>query len=475
MRTDRFPNVVAVFIWDFVEGLVMRQEYVLLFLGLLFVSICACSGPSDPDQAFPDTITNGEDIASGTGERIAWSPMATLDYPDPPEGIPDDLPPAFPVDEHVVLAWNDLGMHCYQGDFSSFLILPPYNVYWSQVVQRGETPAIVTDGIGARYQTLHVTKPDLHSNFWDYAEAYGWELEPGEGLTGVRTSGPMEARQDHFIAEGVPTVDYNDDGTWDPFPMFFVSVEDNAGTTLAQTLNVAPTSTEMACDLCHIGDTFQDSMRNVLQMHDKHEETDLFDSAEAGRPVMCCSCHSDPAMGFMENQDCELSLSSAIHGFHADKLNESEHALPENTCHACHPGPKTNCLRDVMSQMGITCTHCHGDMATVGAQERTPWANLPSCTSCHSEALDDLEAYAIRNPNEHLTVDADSLYRNSKAHGGVYCAACHGSPHAVTPAAKPRDNEQAIRLQGESGPINKCILCHLEQPEEEFQHFYVEQ
>jgi hypothetical protein len=43
-----------------------------------------------------------------------------------------------------VLAWNDLGMHCYQADFSTFQILPPYNVFWAQVIQRGKKPAIIT-------------------------------------------------------------------------------------------------------------------------------------------------------------------------------------------------------------------------------------------------------------------------------------------------------------------------------------------
>jgi hypothetical protein len=35
-------------------------------------------------------------------------------------------------------------MHCYQADFSTFQILPPYNVFWAQVIQRGKKPAIIT-------------------------------------------------------------------------------------------------------------------------------------------------------------------------------------------------------------------------------------------------------------------------------------------------------------------------------------------
>jgi hypothetical protein len=364
-------------------------------------------------------------------------------------------------------------MHCYQPDFSMFQILPPHNVYWTQVIARGEEPAVVKEDVGVHYKTLHVTDPVPHTNFWDFAAAYGWQLEPGAGLKGKRVSGLMDAGGDHFVAEGVPVVDVNDDGTWDPFPFFTVSVNDAEGKLLAQTLNVAAASSEMACDLCHVADSLQGSMAEILKAHDKNENTELLTQAEAGEPVMCSSCHADPAMGVTKNKDCELSLSAAMHGFHADKFTEAKRKLPKNQCHACHPGPKTECLRGVMSQAGITCTDCHGGMAQVGDPARTPWVNMPACTSCHTDALEDPEAFDIEAPNEHLTENAASLYRNSKAHGGggIYCAACHGSPHAIIPTGTKRDNQQAIRIQGKEGPIGKCTVCHSQKPDAPFWHF----
>lgn len=255
--------------------------------------------------------------------------------------------------------------------------------------------------------------------------------------------------------------------------MFTVSVKNSLGEIVAGTINVAPASTEMACDLCHKADSMQGTMATILKAHDTNEKTDLLAQAEAGKPVMCSSCHADPAMGVTENSDCQTTLSAAMHGFHAKRLAETDAKLPKNQCHACHPGPKTNCLRDVMSQSGITCTNCHGGMEVVADPARTPWVNMPSCSTCHTDALKDPVMARIEEPNEHLTTDAASLYRNSKAHGGegIYCAACHGSPHAVTPTATDRDNEQAIRLQGHEGPIDQCTLCHLEKPESEFWHF----
>ena len=446
----------------------------VIAITLVLAAACSCSKAPETAQSVPAASPSAP-VTSDTAadEKSQWIPLASSDYPDPPTGLPKDLPPTQAGDSHVVLAWNDLGMHCYQADFSTFQILPPYNVYWTQVIKRGEKPEVISDGVEVLYKTLKVENPERHTNFWEYSAGYGWDLKEGVGLKGKCTSGSMEAKADHFVAEGVPVVDFNDDGTWDPFPMFTVSVRDGSGATLAETINVAPASTEMACDLCHTADSMQGTMQAILKAHDEHEATDLLSQAEGGKPVMCSSCHADPAMGAMENKDCESSLSAAMHGFHAEKLADTERELPKNVCHACHPGPKTKCLRDVMSQAGLTCTNCHGDMKEVGSPSRTPWVNMPSCMTCHTEALEDPVSARIKKPNEHLTADAAGLYRHSKAHGGggIYCAACHGSPHAVTPAAKDRDNEQAIRLQGHEGPIDKCTLCHQEKPEGEFWHF----
>jgi len=454
----------------------------------LVVLICSCSqdpsstdnGPTAGESPSPPPVESA-DASAATGKQStleaplekAWTARQSFEYPDAPSGLPPGLPPAQPLDTTVVLAWNDLGMHCYQPDFSMFQILPPHNVFWAQVIGRDRTPTILTEGIAVRYKTLHVTNPSRYTNFWDYAGAYGWQLERDAGLHGKRTSGQMEAVEDHFVAEGVPVVDMNDDGAWDPFPMFTVSVENAAGESLAQTLNVAAASSEMACDLCHVADSMQGSMAAILKAHDENEDTELLSQAEAGKPVMCSSCHADPAMGVTQNKDCELSLSAAMHSFHADKWSEAKRDLPENQCHACHPGPKTKCLRDVMSQSGLTCTNCHGGMAEVGEPTRIAWVNMPSCTSCHTDALGEPVTIRIKNPNGLLTPKAASLYRNSKAHGGggIYCAACHGSPHAVTPTATKRDNLQAIRLQGHEGMIDQCAVCHLEKPDKEFWHF----
>ncbi len=98
-------------------------------------------------------------------------------------------------------------------------------------------------------------------------------------------------------------------------------------------------------------------------------------------------------------------------------------------------------------------------MFDVGDPGRIPWVDEPSCGSCHSK----------RRPNFQFE-EPGKLYRNSRGHGGVYCSACHGSPHAITPTVTDADNKQAIMQQGFAGTIKKCTVCHTTTPHDPFPH-----
>ncbi|MBK7403496.1 MAG: hypothetical protein IPJ41_02395 [Phycisphaerales bacterium] len=143
-----------------------------------------------------------------------------------------------------------------------------------------------------------------------------------------------------------------------------------------------------------------------------------------------------------------------MHGAHASRMDQVD---LENSCYACHPGVRTQCQRDVHYARGIGCTDCHGGMADVGDQGRTPWVDEPRCSTCHSRQGFQFE-------------QANTLYRDSKGHSGVHCYACHGSPHAITPTVTEPDNLQAINLQGHAGVIDTCAVCHTSPPDEPFFH-----
>ena len=148
--------------------------------------------------------------------------------------------------------------------------------------------------------------------------------------------------------------------------------------------------------------------------------------------------------------------------------------------------------------------HLAADFYTNPLTPRVPWANEPGCGSCHTGyANDNLagNANVLVNPTDTLgnndgirllaayrTDDSKAtpivptnkafaentvaqglpadgnpmLYRVSSGHGGLFCEACHGSTHAEWPTANPNanDNITASQLQGHSGYIAECQVCH---------------
>ena len=72
----------------------------------------------------------------------------------------------------VVLAWNDLGMHCLNPTYDQLIILPPYNTLWAQVIERGNPPRVVTSGYQVTYSILDNTtslNKLSYDQFWDPA------------------------------------------------------------------------------------------------------------------------------------------------------------------------------------------------------------------------------------------------------------------------------------------------------------------
>jgi hypothetical protein len=59
------------------------------------------------------------------------------------------LAPAAPASaaSYTVVAWNNLGMHCMDADFSVLSLLPPYNTIHAQVID--PSGVLVTDPVAA--------------------------------------------------------------------------------------------------------------------------------------------------------------------------------------------------------------------------------------------------------------------------------------------------------------------------------------
>jgi hypothetical protein len=340
--------------------------------------------------------------------------------------------------DYIIIGWNDLGMHCSNKDFSTLVILPPYNNIMAQAIRVGDSthlPVVMTTGFNVTYEIPNNTYSVGKTNFWDYEDQlFGVNLDPNIGLTGNGLTGNMSIVDNHFLVTGVPLTPYPDSDLIheDPFQLGLLQLYDPGALLSASTQLVVPVSNEINCvsSGCH------SSEQAILNMH----------ASEAGfdpnnTPILCATCHASNALGLAGNPNLP-SLSEAIHKQHGEVTND---------CYKCHPGPNTQCLRGVMkTQHGFVCQDCHGSVTQVGesiSSGREPWFQEPSCgaTECHGATYAE---------------EPGKLYRESKGHGDLFCSACHGEPHAIVPSGNDRDNVQNIALQGYAGTLNKCSVCH---------------
>lgn len=359
--------------------------------------------------------------------------------------------------DYVILAVNDLGMHCYQPDYSNFLILTPGNNLKVQIFKNeGNESKLINSDVEVRYKIIDNTTSADKINFWEYANDYGYDVETNIGITGNGLSGDMKLSEDgkYYEATAIPVTPYNDGSTdLNPYQLASITVTDSkTGEELAKINDVVvPVSNEMDCNICH-GTT--DTDLNILKSHEKLSDTKLVSDLSNGKRYKCAECHQDNALS-EPGKPGVLPLSEAMHGFHADNMSQSN-VKPE--CYSCHPGPISQCYRGVMYAEKVGCVNakCHGDMANVAktqAEGRKAWLQEPDCGNCHGDK------YAA---NTGQLYSKSYLMNNSNAemNGFILCESCHNSPHAEWKSTNPKDNLLPERLLLYPNFINKCTVCH---------------
>ena len=439
-------------------------------------------------------------IVQGLNKKPAVAAAASAPVTKKVEAIP-----AFDSrkEDYVLLAWNDLGMHCMTDCDAWFVVLPPANTLHAQLIRRGAIPALVTEGIKIHYKVeAGFENPAGQMPFWDYVkDNFGVELEKNIGLAGKGLAGEMEYKPDmsSFAAEMIPVAPYAEDGTFNAFPTFTVEAKDAvSGRVLASTRVVAPVSSEMGCRSCHggawkrgVAGVSDETAINILAAHDRNSGTALLAAARQGKPALCQSCHADPAVG-AKGDGVRLNFSSAMHGWHANFMH-LEGAAACASCHPAKPDGATRCARDFHKELGITCTECHGTidehaMALLRGEEakpqaarlikhlksehvasaaevnpRTPWLQEPDCLNCHTDFTIPEDIVSFNK----WTAGFAELFRVRTDNAGIRCEACHSATHALYPADNPyvlyRDNIQPRQYTGASyaiGANKNCAVCH---------------
>ncbi len=352
-----------------------------------------------------------------------------------------------------LLGWNDLGMHCMDGDMSVFSILPPYNTFHAQLLRNGQlsssasytvTYEAVADPSGSINKTS-IGKTD----FWQHVQAlFGVSPPPDQGLAGFRMPGltntpqnmPFHSGLSDYVAEGVPVTPYDDNGAMKPYPLMRLVARNSSGQQIASTDIVVPVSAEMACVQCHgsggspaarptngwaYAAPAVDDRINILQLHDdRHLGDPVYTAALAAvgysslglrdtainqnHAVLCANCHGSAALG-AAGQPGVTAMTSAMHTLHGNaRLPDGQRLDDVNTrasCYTCHPGAATRCLRGAMGkaigadgEAMMSCQDCHGSMSEVGSPARSGWLEEPNCQSCHTgDAVSNAGAIRFTN------------------------------------------------------------------------------
>jgi len=339
------------------------------------------------------------------------------------------LPLALSAATNQILAWNNLGMHCMDSDYSVFSILPPYNTIEAQLIVGGK---LVTNGSGytVTYQAVADPTGSINTtsvgkgNYANYVQTlYGAAVTADQGLAGWNMPGSGNTPQTMLFeqtnqpaagvltpvnwwrAEGIPLSPYDDAHNKNTYPMMRLIAKNSSGVALATNDIVLPVSDEMDCRACHASGSMatakpaagwvwsgiqeRDFRLNILRLHDEKvfaSNAVLYAAALAARgfnpqglyrgvvadnhPVLCAACHASEALG-APSYGTIPPLTASIHSFHAHVMDPLTGITLDSTanrsaCYRCHPGSTTKCLRGAMG----------GAIAADGSMEM-------QCQSCH--------------------------------------------------------------------------------------------
>ncbi|MET0066754.1 MAG: cytochrome C [Candidatus Thiodiazotropha sp.] len=402
----------------------MNHRLTWLILLLLSLTLVACGGggSSDNDTSSGDSIEDGDSQNSGDD-----SDDDDDDGDSGGDGGVSDVPGT-----HQVLAFNDLGMHCADLDYSNFVILPPFNVLHSQVIERGERPTLLDESqasvsyyaTGDASGSINTTSQNLagsidKSNFWDtnpdtgnryVFDLFGLDPQPDEGLMfgqampGISdpyNANAPQAFNDYdsgkawFSAHGIPILPIDDLGQLNAYPLMRVEAADTmGGTALASIDVVLPVASEADCQNCHASGeiaaplsssidfvlpdditdpnaVLQAAKQNIMLLHDARHGTQLM----ANRPVLCASCHYSAALdltasGPNSEQLTHDTMSEVMHGYHG-RLTDADSGQP------VFPSPGS--LED-------TCYQCHPGKTTQCLRGAMGGAGIV-CQDCHGSML----------------------------------------------------------------------------------------
>jgi hypothetical protein len=391
------------------------------------------SGEAECQSCHSDDVGTGIALAKLTGIDGAPEPVATMDDPLYNDSNTDSVP------FEVAVEWA-----------SDINLLRLHDLKHGTTLQSGFDAQTGQSSNPVVCQTCHYT-PAL-----DLAQ-----FGPLEGPPGTLANG-----RDQVKHKSMSNVMHSHHGTVDvngKSPGDFGYIGDNPDNLLIPIMPPAidsndnrrdPVTTqtvlEESCYLCHPG-----------------KRTQCMRGAMANGGLVCQDCHGqmqDVGDDFTRNVTLANDGSQFELGpdFYTNPDTPRVPWANEPGCGSCHTGYATDNLagdQNVLVSPTDTLGNTDGIRLLSAYRQNdikaTPIVPTNKAFAENVVTVDDLPGHpdAVGNPK---------LYRVSNGHGGLFCEACHGSTHAEWPTANPNanDNIPSSQLQGHSGYIAECTVCH---------------
>ncbi|QXP91410.1 cytochrome C [Methylococcus capsulatus] len=275
------------------------------------------------------------------------------------------------------------------------------------------------------HQSAYLNECGYGTTNWDGLE-YGPSEHRFHGR--IQVDGQGKVIRD---AQGRPLM-WDDQGTGKTNPNSLFPVVDKQGNKVAM---------EQNCLKCHVG-------ASQKGYHDP--------MYSAG--IQCADCHGDMlAVGAVFAKKAQGDQPRNAKGELVDptKLDEQGNPTPvhrvdyldQPNCGSCHTGNGSEPVRKLAY-----------DAADPAATPLLP-ENPRFAVNSAKIAFNYLDWDMNRVDKSY---DLPLFRKSLDTHGKVPCAACHGSTHAIWPIKEPGANENvtALQLQGHTGTILECNVCH---------------
>jgi hypothetical protein len=197
---------------------------------------------------------------------------------------------------------------------------------------------------------------------------------------------------------------------------------------------------------------------NCLKCHGGQREQHYRDRMYTAG-VTCYDCHGD-----MLAVGGAFTKTTGTPGVHGDRLDAFRIPWFDQTdCGSCHTGkgaeavPKTAIDELSPAQMTRAVDLSDADAARFAVVPRYKREVTVSVAQRYDFARD-----SFADQDELVKIDAPLFREGRDSHGNVACAACHGAAHAIWPNREPaaNDNLTALQLQGHTGTLLACNVCH---------------